>query len=363
MAGDYGRKLYEQIRLASGISKPGTKASGPLPIIACDFGHSKITLAEVEKSNSGLRLVRFHKGLKTDAAATSAAVLKQLFAEGKFSHSRVRISVKGQGVVMRFIQFPQMKLEDVRSALSFEAEKYIPFKSADVVMDYHVLDENVTQGAGAFINLLLVAVRRDELYPVIQTFKDAGLEIEFVDVDALASLNALEYFHPEEWKSSVGFIDFGAEITSLCVIREGKPRFIRDISFGGMDFIKRLKRKLGVSEEKAREYFLETRRKPTPEIAVIIQESVGNLVADLKVSLNYYLDQIPNAQAIKKLFIAGIEAYHPLVVETLSKELGIPVEPMNIFEKLICGPEVNVELVKENLGFLPVPLGLCLREK
>lgn len=362
MTADCSRKVFRWLQTASFLKNRESVPAAPVSTIACDYGHSKIIFIEMEKAAAGLRLLRFHKILRAEGTTTGAEALKRLFLDGKYSQPRVRMSIKGQGVVLRFIQFPQMKLEDARSALSFEAEKYIPFKASDVVVDFHVLEENITQGAGSLMNLLLAAVRRDELNPVIQVFKDAGLEIEFVDVDALASINALEYFHPDEWKTSVGLIDFGAEITSLCIIRDGKPRFIRDISFGGMDFIKRLKRKLGVTEEKAKDYFLETHRKLSPEIASIIQESVATLVTDLKLSLDYYLDQIPHARPIQKLFIAGVEADQPLVVETLSKELGIPVEPMNILGKLTLGPDVDKALVKENQGFLPVPIGLCLRD-
>ncbi|MBI3306214.1 MAG: type IV pilus assembly protein PilM [Candidatus Omnitrophica bacterium] len=359
---DYGRKLYRQLQSTSLFHKE-PQNTGPVSTIACDYGHSKIIFVEMQKSESGLHLIRFHKSLRSDGNKVGVDMIKKIFTDGKYSHSRVRVSVKGQGVVVRFIQFPQMKHEDVRSAISFEAEKYIPFKAEEVIIDYHVLDENIVQGTGTFMNLLLVAVRRDELNPVIQTFHEAGLQVEFVDVDALASMNSLEYFHPEEWKKSVGFIDFGAEISSLCIIREGKPRFMRDISFGGMDFIKRLKRKLGVTEEKAREHFLQAADKPSPEVIPIIQESVETLIADLKVSLDYYLDQIPNAQPLQKLFISGTEAYHPQVVQMLSKEFSIPVEPMNILEKLTLGPDVDKRLVMENQGFLPVPIGLCLRDQ
>lgn len=332
----------------------------PVSKLCCDFGQSKLVLLELQKVSGAVCLVRFQKISQPREPEKRGEVLKQCFESGKFSTNKVRISVKGQGVIVRFVQFPKMKPEELRSAIIFEAEKYIPFKANEVVIDFQVLDDPAP-GTDSQINLLLVSVKREEIYPIIQVVQSAGMEIELIDIDALAFVNALEFFYPEILKSSVGILDIGSEISTLSVIREGKPRFIRDISYGGVDITKRLKRKLGISDEQALEQ-MEVDRVPSPEAAEVLKEGLGNLVADLKVSLDYYLDQVHPSEPVTKLFLGGGGGYHPIVVETLTKDLGFSVETIDVLSKFKLAEGVDPELIKKNQGLLPVALGLGLRD-
>lgn len=333
--------------------------SGPTTRLACDFGKSKVVFAEIEKSQEGIKLTKFFKAPRV--AGKEIELLKDVFSKGAFASNKVRISVKGQGVIIRFIQFPQMKAADLKSSISFELDQYIPFKAHEVVWDCQILEENVTTSSGTGMNVLLVAVKRDDLYSTIQTFHNAGLIIEMIDVDALALANVVDFFHPEDVKNTTAVLDIGSEVSTLSVIHNGKPRFIRDITYGGLDILKRLRRKLGLTQEQALQQ-IEVDRAPTPEATAVIKEALSDLVSELRVSLNYYLDQIQNAEPIKKLFVAGGGGYHPLVNEALAQALGITVEGIRIAEKVQLGNGIDANLVKENQAILTVALGLCVRD-
>lgn len=329
--------------------------------MACDFGKSKIVFLEIEKSAAGIKLLKFQKIARPQEKEKDPLVLKEAFESGGYHSRKIRISVKGQGVIIRFVQFPQMKVEELRNAISFEIDQYIPFKSHEVVWDFHVLEENLQASNGPAMNVLLAAVKRDELYATIKVFQDAGLEIELIDVDSLAAMNALAFFYPERFQMPVAILDIGTEISTLSVIHQGKPRFIRDISFGGLDILKRLKRKLGLSQEQALEQ-IEVDRVPTPEAALVLKESLDDLVSDLKVSINYYLDQVPSAEPVKQLFMGGGGGYHPMVIETLKASLGFEVEAMDVLSKIQTSQEIDSTLIKKNQGLLPVSLGLLIRD-
>ena len=352
-------KLKQQTADAALKAPPVSESSATL---ACDYGESQVIMMQALRTPDGITVEKFHRAVKM-GEKKPADLLKQAFDEGHFSTNKVRVSVKGQGVICRFIQFPQMKLDDLKSAISYEAEKYIPFKASEVVMDFYLLDENVTHGGGSVMNLLLVAVKRDDVYPMVQSFQDVGLQIEVVDIDALASINALEYFHPETIKTSVAILDIGAEMSTLSVVRHGKPRFIRDISFGGVDIVKRLKRKLGLSEAEAREKLAIQNDKVSPEIKSILHDVLGNLVADLKVSIDYYMDQVSQSEPIQMLYIGGGEASLPIYTETLERDLRIPMHTMEFMTRIKLGPDVEAAKVRAAECYLPIVLGLCLRDK
>ncbi len=342
---------------------PARKAVNLAPqrVIACDFGRSKIVFLEIEKSVAGVELIRFHKIARPDDPAKVKEELKKELESGGYLTNRVRMAVKGQGVIIRFAHFPQMKPEDLRSSIGFEIEQYIPFKSHEVMVDFQIIDPEITLDSGKGMNVLLVAVKRDDLNSNLAVFQETGFQVELVDVDALALLNALEFLAPEDFQSSAGILDIGTEISTLSIVQAGKPRFIRDISYGGLDIIKRLKRKLGLTHEAALQQ-LEVDRKPTPEATEVLKEGIEGLVSDLRVSLNYYLDQINGAVPLNKLYVAGGGGYHPIVLETLTTQLGISTQILEAGNKIKLASTVDAEMFKKNQGLLTVPLGLCLRD-
>ncbi|MBI3317161.1 MAG: type IV pilus assembly protein PilM [Candidatus Omnitrophica bacterium] len=350
--------------LKSRLTKTSVKPEvnlAPSVRLACDFGRSKIAFLEIEKLQNEITVTRFHKVSRPKENDKVVEILKECFAAGKFVTPKVRLSVKGQGVVIRFVQFPKMKPEDLRGAITFEAEKYIPFKYNEVVLDFVVIEDNIQGPSGPMMNVLIVGVKRDEVYPLIQTFQSAGLEVELIDADALAFLNAIEFCYPDVMASAIGILDIGTDISTLSVAQGGNPRFIRDLSFGGMDVIKRLKRKLGLTDQAAMEQ-MEVDRVPTPEAQEVLKEALGNLVSDLKVSLDYYLDQVHGATPITKLFLAGGGGYHPVVIDALTKDLQIPVETLDVLGKVKTVEGLDLELFKKNQGLLTVALGLALRD-
>ena len=361
--------LLSKLPLPSALKKfvPGgrkqeTKSKVPVRRVACDFGRSKILLLEVEISDSGVTLLKFDKLMRAKEDIADSNTIREAFDKGAYGSSKIRISLKGQGVIVRFLQFPQMKPEELRSSISFEIDQYIPFKSHEVVWDFHIIEAETTLSSGGKgMSVLLVAVKREELYAELQIFQNAGLEVELIDVDALASINALEYFYPEKFQKSAAILDIGNEVSTLSVVQEGKPRFIRDISYGGVDLLKRLKRKLGLTHEQALEA-IHVDRAPSEEAGAVLKEGLGDLVGDLKVSFNYYLDQIPGAETIQSLFIGGGGGYHPFVIEVLKTELGIEVETMDVSNKIRLHPDIDKTVLKRNQGLLPIPLGLLLRD-
>lgn len=352
--------LFAKLGIRLGAAGEGSAASSPQRTLACDFGASKILLLEVEKASDGPVVRNIRKFHRLDDVQQNAEAIAREINEGGFECRQIRLSIKGQGVVVRFIQFPQMQEAELRSALSYEAESYIPFKLNEVVIDFHIIDEHLKGKTGEEMNILLVAVKRDEIDRLIAPFQQAGLAVEFVDIDVIASINALEAFYPEDIQKSIAVLDLGKEISSLSVLRAGKPRFLRDISYGAVDLIKRMRRKLGMTEEAAYKA-LESGEFAEEGAEQVLKDAYGNLVNDLKVTLDYYLDQVPLAQPIEKLIVGGAGVFRETLTGILSEGLNVPVDCLDLTEKVKVGPGVDEKLYRESTGQLNVAMGLCLR--
>lgn len=345
------------LKKLSGRSKNESLATvEPSIRLSCDIGSSKIVFLEILKSAEGVELLKYVHLPKPKEKLSEA--LTKCREESGFSTHKLRLSLKGQGVIVRFIQFPKMKHEDVKAALTFEAEKYIPFKSDEVIVDFHVLDENASDEN---MDLLLVAVKREEVYAFIQPFQESGFQIDLIDIDALAGVNALEYFFPENQEKGIAYLDIGTEISTVSVVQKGMPRFIRDVSFGRVDMLKRLKRKLGITEEEALEH-MKAGKGASEEAQAVLKESVEDLVTEVKVSIDYYMDQASNGAAIEKLYLSGGSGNLEILQEVFVAGVSYDVASLEIIDKIKIKEGVDEALIKSEQGVLPVALGLALRD-
>ena len=145
------------------------------------------------------------------------------------------------------------------------------------------------------------------------------------------------------------------------IVRDGKPRFIRDISYGTYDLFKRLKTRCSLTDERMEQFF-EKNETPSPEEGQAITESLDGVIGDLRVSFDYYHDQSGQSKPITKLFLSG-GVSHPVVLKALSDGLQIPVRGMELLGKIQHSPEVDPAMLKMNEARLPVALGLGLREE
>lgn len=345
-------------RFLPGVRPKKTASS---KITVCDLGRTRTVLLELEKRPGHLFIHRMDIIKNAFHDQKPSLVLKPFLDGKKFQKDGIRVALKGHGVVIRFIRFPKMKVEDLRSAMKYEAEQYIPFELNDVVLDFGVVEESLKVDEGEKMEVMLAVIKRQELEPTLEIFRNLECRLSVVDVDILSALAALEYFHPEAFGGHVGLLDLGTEISTLGIVRDGKPRFIRDISYGFYDLFKRLKTRSNLTEEKIDRLF-EKNESPAPEETQAISESLDGLIGDLRVSFDYYHDQSGQSKPLTKLFLSG-GVSHPSILKILGDGLQIPVVNMDILSKVKGAKEVDQESLQVNAALLPVALGLGLREE
>lgn len=355
----FPKRLFKLIEGVS--SKITVKNKSASKVTACDLGRTRTVLLELEKRSDHLFIHHLDIIKNAFYDQKPALVLKPFFDGKRYQKDGIRVALKGHGVVIRFIRFPKMKIEDLRSAMKYEAEQYIPFELSDVALDFGVVEESLKTDDGEKMEVMLAVIKRQELDPAIEVFRNLECRLSLVDVDILSAMAALEYFHPDDFAGHAGLLDLGTELSTLGIVREGKPRFIRDISYGTYDLYKRLKLRSNLPEEKIERLF-EKNEDPSPEEMLAIKESLDGLIGDLRISFDYYHDQSGHSKPITKLFLSG-GVSHPMVLKALSDGLQMPVISMDILSKVKWAPEVDPEILKNNLPLLPVALGLGIRDE
>ena len=325
----------------------------PGKIVAVDIGQSHLLLLGVGREAEKIKVTNFHLEPRPSSPEAVSERMKAIFVEEKLEPRSVRTALKTPGMVVRILTFPQMRRSELTSMLQYEVEKYIPFKASEVLLDFDVLEENIDQGGKKCMDIILVAVRRNEVYEIHRMFENAGIQVESISIGAAVLANAIDFAFPQSKKTTVAFLEMGTESTTFGILLNGKPVFVRDISFGGSDIMKMLKRKLGPRAEK-------TAGGVSAEYKTTAEQAVGNLLSELKLSLGYYMERIVGARSIETLYVAGGGFRFIADPGYIEEQIKIPVKRAEIFSRIELDSRLDPALIKQNEDLLLSALGLCL---
>lgn len=129
--------------------------------VGLDVGSHAIKI--VELSNASDRPVLAGIGLRNIIGSSAKEIsgsIKSLCEECKISQREINISVSGPAVIVRFISMPKMRDDELKSAVRYEAEKFIPFDINDCIIDYQILTKDTKDNKLA---LLLAAVKKEHV--------------------------------------------------------------------------------------------------------------------------------------------------------------------------------------------------------
>src|SRR5262249_11809818 len=141
-----------------------------------DLGSESIKAVEVLREREKLKIVAFGK-VDVPSAEARADALSDLLKHCSFKSKRVATSVSGRSVIVRFLNMVDIPDENLKTAIRFEADRYIPFDLNEVVLDCHRI-EDAPGVAHNEMKLLLVAVKRDVVDEQLKLVSGAGLTPE-----------------------------------------------------------------------------------------------------------------------------------------------------------------------------------------
>jgi type IV pilus assembly protein PilM len=296
-----------------------------------------------------------------------AAALKKLWSEVKFGTKRVHLGVANQKVVVRQADIPWMEFGELRKALAFQVADLIPMPVEHAILDFHPLEEFVSDSGTRMLRLLLVAASRDMIASTMAAVQRAGLQPVSIDLSPFALIRSLT--NPDHLGMQVeaeAVIDVGARVTNIAVHQGGAPRFVRILLMGGNDLTDAVAERIGVPVEQAEIAKQQigipgnpTERDAHPA-ARVIEATVSTFVEEVRGSLDYYLAS-PGAIPVRRVVLAGGGARLRNLGAKLSAATRLPVEFAQPVTPLRIG---KTGLTPEQLAYIEplaaVPVGLAL---
>ena len=300
---------------------------------------------------------RLPPGVVTDGEVADhdllASELGEFWSSHSFKGKTVFLGLSNQKVVVRFLDFPRMSQEDLKSAIGFEAQDHIPMPMDEAVMDYVVLGP---QEEGSDLDrILIVAAQREMISRYTSVVRSAGLRPGGIDVKALSLVRSTLPRELSEDDGAVLLLDIGSELTNLTVTQGVTPTLTRFIPGGSNFLAQSVADATDLSEEEAEQQLVNARvglgSNPPPEVPPEedgeetsetaetqeildpamrydyrrgLEEAVQTLAEDVQRSIEYHYSQ-PESKDISQVVVSGEGALVFGIDGYLGELLGVPV--------------------------------------
>jgi type IV pilus assembly protein PilM len=203
----------------------------------------------------------------------------------------------------------------------------------EAVVDFQSLGVVETPN-GPRSRVVIVAVRREMIDRLVSATREAGLEVEGIDLAAFGMVRALAPAGAGE--QAILYINV-AGLTNVAVANGSGCLFTRAAA-GGLDaVVHSLSERRGLTQEHARQWMqhvgllspLEEVEGETELVAATraaLEEGVHQLADTVRNSLNFYRMQ-DGAEAVERAMLTGPVLAIPGFADKLSEQLRLPVEP------------------------------------
>ncbi len=355
-----------------------------------DFSDLSLKIAKLKKKRRFLDLASWGEteikpGIIEKGEIKNETALIEIIRNGlagikgeKIRSKYVVASLPENRAFFQVIQMPKMKKEELKTAVPFEAENYIPLPLEESYLDFQIIPS--LRGHSDHFDILIGAIPKKIVDPYVSCLKKAGLiplalEVESQPISRALIKNGLSPF-------PVFIIDFGKSRTSFIIFSGGSLRFTSSISISSQKLTRVIAREFKIDLEEAEklktEYGLEIIKKGKSKLSERIAKSkeiyravdpvLSDLSSQVKKYLRYYhthADQEHFSQGkknIEKIVLCGRGSNLKGFTNFLSNKFKVPVELGNPWINILPEPlkEVPELSFKESLGYVTA-LGLALR--
>src|SRR5690606_13304394 len=286
--------------------------------------------------------------------------IASVFRDAGIQCRHVITAVSWSSVIVRYINMPTMDEDDMKSALRYEADNYIPFEVDESVLDSERLEDfgETTNASGEKeMKVLLVAVKQSLIDEHLQLIQGQGLVPVVIDVDTFALGNAFEFnsLHSprvEDEEQVIALVDVGAVKTNINIVKNNTSYFSREVYLAGKDFTEAISRRLGMDLLEA-EHVKVAPEGREDEIEECILPTLDDLANEIHLSLDYYENQydrevddiyvsggsarLPGLQpAFERVFNRRVEFWDP------TENLDIRTDSIDPDELKLFGPQLVV---------------------
>lgn len=322
--------------------------------IGVDVGNFAVKVAQISRQDQDITLEGFgYCKINQSKLDGVAEAIKSACAEAKLAGRKVNTAINSEGAIVRYLMLPEMNQDDLKRAMEFEVERYVPFDKKDVISDYLILNEKADTKN---MKVLLVAAKRDFVDNRAKILRDFGLDPEVVTIDSIVLKNVFQANYPDKSEKTIGILNIGAKVSNISIVRDGTSYFMRDVQLGGDSITQLLKEKLDIDIEEAEKMKCSLAAEDKEKFK-IIEPVLGNLLNEVYLSFDYYESEF--GMAVDEVFVSGGTARLVWLKSFLKENLNREVTVLSVTNTAKVSPAVSTQRLEIFSSSLAVAFGLA----
>lgn len=343
----------------------------------------RVNIARLKKQGQKLKLealasVELPEGIYQEGqildSPAMAEIIQSALVESKLKVKQASCAIPGRSIT-RVIPVPaELDDDELRDmVLNQEASIYLPFPREEADVDYQKLGFFVDEDGIEKVQVLLVAVRKDVTDAYIETFQQAGLNLNVLETTSFSLIRTireqLRSFTPQE---AAAIVDVQFESTEISIVVDGIPHFSRTVPIGTFQIQSALSRAMNLPPSRNTDLLQGMTVPATPMDSVgtpqmggtnpgtaAMLRVLGELSDELRRSIDFYLNQGEDME-VAQLLLAGPGGAIGQLDEFFAQRLSLPASQIDPIAALSL--DIDEDIPMSQRPGLATVLGLGLRE-
>ncbi len=336
-----------------------------LPKIGIDIGSTSIKMVELMPAGkdkwrlmTAAAMPSIPGGIQANQnnlVAFSQAIAKMKKEAGVRSN-RVVVALPEEQVSSHIVELPMMKEDEIKQALTWQVEQYIPIPADRAVWSYQVIRKDAVGGG---MEVLLVAASKGLVNSYLAVLEQVGFEVVAMETELMATARSEV---PPEYPLSL-IVDIGSKSTDVGVVQAGQLVFARTIPTAGEAFTRAIQSNLGLDPAQAEQYkatYGFDSAKLGGKLSEAMRPVLALIAAEIKKTSDFYTSK-HSGEVVKFVTISGGVSVLPEMVGVLSGMVGMEVSVGNPFTKLIMD-KGQTQALAAGGPIYGVAIGLAMRD-
>lgn len=310
-----------------------------------DLGLGSIKVVSLSKDGEKVILDNIGevKTPKFEKVSDLSTPLKNLLKEMKLEKSQVVVSLPEDKIVSRLVSLPPLKDSEIKDALRFEAETFVPYPLDEVSIDYEVINTD----EGGRLTVFAIAARNDLIAEYVKLAKNCGVELMAIESTALSLRRVVNQMVINS--TSIMILDIGEKFSDIVSLHESNIFFARSLPVGGESLTRAISVNLGLDMASAEEYKKAYGMKEMElegKIKNAIMPVFESISEEVRRAIAMYVES--HNKSVDLLILSGGGAKMPGLAEELTKKLGVEVSVMQPFlhvdvTKIVVPIDLNLD--------------------
>ena len=335
--------------------------------VGVDIGSNSLKVLELSKSGrkyyiDALDIVDLPASAVSGGAikdgASVASYLKSSFSKLGIREKKVVVGIPCKHVIIKTIEMPKMKPNELDSSIYYEAQRYITYDINEVFLDYIILGDSPNDAGSSLI--MIVAGKKDIIKNQMDFIHQCGLNPNIVDVDCIALENMFNFNYPEEFDELIAIIKIGASETNVHVLQKGANLFRRDIPIGGINITEEIAKKFQIDINEAENIKIGNISNKSDDFkadySIYINMILSKVTSEIQRTIDYFAAN-NDRQYPKKVYLTGGSSKLSGILNDIETKINIPTVSINPFRNILFKQNIP----DDKSHFFDTAVGLALR--